>query len=64
MRAKVFLLGGEKSPAFLHDALDALRETLPDVERVEYPGLGNDGPDGTAPARVGKELRTFFSKSS
>jgi pimeloyl-ACP methyl ester carboxylesterase len=64
IRAEVLLLGGDKSPAFLHDALDALQETLPHVERVEYAGLGHDGPDETAPERIGKELRGFFSTSS
>jgi hypothetical protein len=64
MRAEVLLLGGDKSPAFLHQALDALSETLPHVKRVEYAGLGHDGPNETAPERIGKDLRAFFSQSS
>jgi len=63
MRAEVFLLGGDKSPAFLREALDALSKTLPHVERIEYPGLNHDGPNDTAPERISKELRAFFSKS-
>ena len=61
MRAEVFLLGGDKSPAFLREALDALSKTLPRVERVELRGLGHDAPNETAPERVSKELRAFFS---
>jgi len=34
MRAEVLLLGGEKSPAFLRDALSALSQTLPHVKRA------------------------------
>ncbi len=63
MRAEVFLQGGDKSPAFLREALDALSKTLPHVERIEYPGLNHDGPNDTAPERISKELRAFFSKS-
>jgi pimeloyl-ACP methyl ester carboxylesterase len=63
MHAAVFLQGGDKSPAFLREALDALSKTLPHVERVEYPGLGHDAPNDTAPERISKELRAFFSKS-
>jgi pimeloyl-ACP methyl ester carboxylesterase len=62
MHAEVFLLGGDKSPAYLRNALDALSKTLPHVERVEYPGLNHDAPNDTAPERISKELRAFFSK--
>jgi hypothetical protein len=61
---EVFLLGGEKSPAFLRDALDALENTLPHARRIEFKGLDHGGPDETAPERIGKELRGFFSTSS
>lgn len=64
MHAEVCLLGGDQSPAFLRDALDALRETLPFVQSVEYVGLDHDGPIDTAPERIVGELRAFFSKSS
>src|SRR5258708_16175521 len=58
---EVFLLGGEKSPAFLRDALDALENTLPHARRIEFKGLDHGGPDEAAPERIGKELRGFFS---
>ncbi len=64
LRAEVFLLGGEKSPAFLRAALDALQNTLPYAQRIEFKGLGHGGPDETAPERIGKELRGFFGTSS
>jgi hypothetical protein len=63
MRAEVLLLGGEKSPAFLRDALSALSQTLPHVKRAQYPGPDHSGPNITAPARVSKGLRAFFSTS-
>jgi len=63
MRAEVLLQGGEKSPAYLRDILDALSKTLPHVERVEYPGLDHDGPIEGSLERISKELRAFFSTS-
>ncbi len=59
MRAEVLLLGGEKSPAYLRDALSALSQTVPHVKRVQYPGLDHSGPNVTAPERVSKDLRIF-----
>ncbi|HTV75084.1 MAG TPA: alpha/beta hydrolase, partial [Candidatus Acidoferrales bacterium] len=59
--ARVLLLSGAKSPAFLGAALDALERTLPHVERVTFPGLGHDGPEGDGkPNLVARELRRFF----
>ncbi len=63
MRAEVLLLGGEKSPAFLRDALSALSQTLPHVKRIQYPDLDHSGPNVTVPERVSKDLRAFFSTS-
>jgi hypothetical protein len=62
MHAEVLLLGGEKSPIFLRDALSALSQTLPHVKRIEYPGLDHSGPNVTAPERVAGDLRAFFSQ--
>jgi pimeloyl-ACP methyl ester carboxylesterase len=64
LRTEVFLLGGDKSPAFLRDALDALEKVLPHTQRIEFKGLDHGGPGETAPERIGKELRGFFSTSS
>jgi pimeloyl-ACP methyl ester carboxylesterase len=63
MHAEVLLLGGEKSPIFLRDALSALSQTLPHVKRVEYPDLDHSGPNVTAPERVAGDLRAFFNQS-
>jgi pimeloyl-ACP methyl ester carboxylesterase len=62
LRARVLLLGGSKSPAFLKTALDALARTLPHAERVPFPGLGHLGPtDDGRPETVAAELRRFFA---
>ena len=63
MRAEVLLLGGEKSPAYLRDALSALSQVLPHVKRIQYPDLDHSGPNLTAPERVSKDMRAFFSSS-
>lgn len=62
LRARVLLLGGGKSPAFLKTALDALARTLPNAERVTFPNLGHLGPtnDGK-PDIVAAKLRMFFA---
>jgi len=59
--ARVLLLGGDKSPRYLHVALDNLERTLPHAERATFPKLGHDGPeDDGAPELVARELRRFF----
>ncbi|MDD1720979.1 MAG: alpha/beta hydrolase [Euryarchaeota archaeon] len=59
--AHVLLLGGSASPSFLKHTLDALNSVLPNVERVELPGLGHGAAlDGGKPKRVAQELRSFF----
>lgn len=63
MRAEVLLMGGEKSPAYLRDALAALNQTLPHVKRIQYPGLDHSGPNVTATELIASDLRTFFSAS-
>ena len=62
LESDVLLLGGNKSPAFLRDALDALEKTLPHVERVDYHSLRHDAPNET-PERLVSDLRTFFGPS-
>lgn len=63
MHAKVLLLDGAKSPAFLRDALFALSQTLPQVKRIQYPNLDHSGPNVTVPERIADDLQTFFSLS-
>ena len=58
---QVLLLGGAKSPAYLHVAQDALSAVLPHARRVTLPGLGHSGPDDDGdPPRVAEALRDFF----
>jgi len=60
----VLLLGGDKSPAFLHLALDRMAATLPHVQRKTFQGLGHDGPENDGrPDVIGRELRRFFDAS-
>lgn len=65
----VLLLGGSKSPRYLHRALDALEKILPNSRRIELEGLDHgaawnyhkrQNPRGN-PKRVALELRQFFS---
>jgi len=62
LQARVLLLGGGKSPAFLKTALDALARTLPNAERVTFSDLDHLGPtaDGK-PEIVAAKLRRFFA---
>lgn len=63
--AEVLLLGGNKSPAYLKDALDALERLVPRVERVEFPGLDHaaswNADRGGKPEPLARELRAFFA---
>jgi pimeloyl-ACP methyl ester carboxylesterase len=62
MTAEVLLLGGEKSPRFLREVLDALHRTLPRSQRIELPRMGHGGPTREGqPERVAQALRTFFT---
>lgn len=67
VRAAVLLLGGSKSPAYLKAALDALEQTLPHVQRIEFPGLNHGGSSDASPTNrggrpdlVAQALRRFF----
>jgi len=65
IHAAVLLLGGSKSPAYLKTALDALEMLIPQVRRVEFPGLGHLAPDNRGkPELVARELRRYFSKTA
>jgi pimeloyl-ACP methyl ester carboxylesterase len=60
--ARVLLLGGSKSPAYLHTALDALSSVLPNASRITFPDLDHSGPDDNGnPARVAAALREFYA---
>jgi len=66
---QVLLLGGDKSPAWLKSALDALEKTLPHVERIEFPGLDHGGSSDLSstnrsgrPEIVAAKLQRFFAE--
>jgi pimeloyl-ACP methyl ester carboxylesterase len=62
MTAEVLLLGGEKSPRFLREVLDALHGTLPRSQRIEFRRMGHGGPISEGQAEcVAQALRTFFA---
>jgi pimeloyl-ACP methyl ester carboxylesterase len=68
VQTEILLLGGDKSPAWLKTALDALEKVLPHVQRIEFPGLdhgGSSDPSSTnrtgQPEIVAQELRRFFA---
>jgi pimeloyl-ACP methyl ester carboxylesterase len=62
-RAAVLLLGGSKSPRDLRLALDALERVLPQMQRVEFQGVGHLAADNSGkPGLVATELRRFFGE--
>ncbi|WP_432931733.1 alpha/beta fold hydrolase [Microbispora sp. CA-135349] len=59
--ARVLLLGGTKSAAYLRLALRRLSEVLPHARSIDLPGVGHSGPeDDGAPLVVAEVLREFF----
>jgi pimeloyl-ACP methyl ester carboxylesterase len=60
--ARVLLLGGTKSAAYLGAAVQKLAEVLPRAQSIALPGVGHSGPaDDGAPLVVAQALRDFFS---
>jgi pimeloyl-ACP methyl ester carboxylesterase len=62
IRARVLLLGGSRSPAYLGTALRELADVIPHRQVLTLPGLSHTGPrnDGR-PAVVARVLRDFFT---
>ncbi len=69
LRQPILLLGGSTSPAFLKESLNAFEKIIPQVSRVEFPGLGHAAtwdydkqrnPTGN-PARVAQEIKRFLA---
>jgi pimeloyl-ACP methyl ester carboxylesterase len=62
--APTLLIGGGKSPAYLKTALAALDRTMPDVRRVEIPGVDHGATENAdrrgKPELVAAELRRFL----
>jgi hypothetical protein len=64
LTTEVLLLGGDKSAAFLKEALASLSTTLPHAERIILHGLGHLAADNSGkPERVAQELRLFFLRT-
>ena len=64
---KVLLLGGTASPPYLRKCVRELEKAIPNVKRIEYPGLdhgatGNRNRRGS-PDKVSKDILEFFSSS-
>jgi pimeloyl-ACP methyl ester carboxylesterase len=60
--AEVLLLGGDKSPGFMGQALCILAETLPCCRRIELPGHDHGSPSEGAPETIARELKRFFAE--
>ena len=72
IKKDVLLLGGSKSPKYLHEALDSLEQVIPRFERIEFKGLDHgaawnyhkrQNPHGD-PKRVAEELKHYFSNET
>ncbi|GAA4591819.1 alpha/beta hydrolase [Planotetraspora phitsanulokensis] len=71
VKAEVLLLGGSKGLPFLKPALSRLEKILPNVERVEFPGLDHGASADVSkqnqagkPELVAAELRRFFTAAA
>jgi pimeloyl-ACP methyl ester carboxylesterase len=61
----ILLLGGEKSQAYLKDALDRVSAALPNAIKVELPKVGHIAADKHGkPELVARELKRFFKNSN
>jgi pimeloyl-ACP methyl ester carboxylesterase len=61
LTARTLLLGGTRSPAFLHDGLAALGRTIPRATVELLDGLDHNAPDERAPERVAQAALAFLS---
>lgn len=62
LRAKVLLLGGQKSAHQLRLGLDALSRRLPNAQRIELAGIGHIAADNRgAPDKVARLLADFWA---
>lgn len=63
LRARVLLLGGNESAAFLRGALEVLEPLLPNAKRLTFNGVGHlAAANGGKPALVAGALRSFFAR--
>jgi pimeloyl-ACP methyl ester carboxylesterase len=72
LNTEVFLLGGDKSPAFLKADLDALEKVLPHATRISFHGLDHSAAwnydkqrnPGGRPVQVAETIGAFFIRNS
>lgn len=62
--AQTLLLLGSRSPAFLREVLPILAATIPQATLVEFPRLGHNAPDLSAPQIIAGALRSFLVPNS
>ena len=60
IRAETLLIGGNKSPAYLRDALRILAKTIPGAKLREIQGLSHNAPDTDAPEIIAGGLKQFL----
>ncbi|TLS49319.1 alpha/beta hydrolase [Paenibacillus antri] len=64
MGTDFLLMGGDRSPAYMKDALHKLEKLLPGAQRIEFTKLGHEGAGNRSrrgqPDRIARELRNFF----
>jgi pimeloyl-ACP methyl ester carboxylesterase len=64
IRARLLLLGGTASPAYLQASVQALAQAFPHARRVAFPGFNHSATGNTDqrghPAQVAAALREFF----
>jgi len=59
--ARTLLIRGSDSPRYLRDAVDLLRQTIPDSTVLELDGQAHNAPDMTAPEAVAGGIRHFLT---
>jgi pimeloyl-ACP methyl ester carboxylesterase len=60
IKTETLLLGGNKSPAFLLDALISLENIIPNSKRIILPRLMHNAPDDVAPELIANILKKNF----
>ena len=61
VQAEVLLLNGSKSPIFLKNSINALKNVLPRVKHVELLGLDHDSAQNYGkPEIIAKEINSFY----
>ncbi|HMK47782.1 MAG TPA: alpha/beta hydrolase [Methanocella sp.] len=62
IRTDTLLLGGNKSPAYLLDAVRIIAETVPAAKIATLPGLDHGAPNNDPGQLISDELKQFFGR--